>query len=67
MAFARRWFGPQILLELSLAFYLPSIPVLFLLGQVNLLVLHLLTFRHIPKAGAEAAYLNLTEHRLRSS
>eukprot|EP00967_Tisochrysis_lutea_P080914 scaffold111353_cov19-Tisochrysis_lutea.AAC.3 len=27
------WFGPQILLELTLAFYVPSIPVLIILGQ----------------------------------
>ncbi|KAF5836510.1 hypothetical protein DUNSADRAFT_5841 [Dunaliella salina] len=29
------WFGPQILLELTLAFYVPSIPVLIILGQIE--------------------------------
>jgi hypothetical protein len=29
------WFGPQILLELTLAFYVPSIPVLIISGQAS--------------------------------
>lgn len=33
LGYYSRWFGPQILLELSMAFYLPSIPVLVISGQ----------------------------------
>ncbi len=30
-----KWFGPQILLEMAIAFNLPSIPVLIISGQVG--------------------------------
>lgn len=29
------WFGPQILLELTMAFYVPSLPVLIISGQAG--------------------------------
>lgn len=35
LAYYSKWFGPQILLELNFAFYLPSIPVLVISGQVE--------------------------------
>eukprot|EP00197_Chlamydomonas_leiostraca_P003288 CAMPEP_0202872354 /NCGR_PEP_ID=MMETSP1391-20130828/21020_1 /ASSEMBLY_ACC=CAM_ASM_000867 /TAXON_ID=1034604 /ORGANISM="Chlamydomonas leiostraca, Strain SAG 11-49" /LENGTH=364 /DNA_ID=CAMNT_0049553379 /DNA_START=39 /DNA_END=1129 /DNA_ORIENTATION=+ len=35
LGYYSKWFGPQILLELSLAFYFPSIPVLILSGSLE--------------------------------
>jgi hypothetical protein len=31
----QRWFGPSILLQLNFAFYIPSIPVLMISGQLE--------------------------------
>eukprot|EP00195_Chlamydomonas_chlamydogama_P000047 CAMPEP_0202923636 /NCGR_PEP_ID=MMETSP1392-20130828/78554_1 /ASSEMBLY_ACC=CAM_ASM_000868 /TAXON_ID=225041 /ORGANISM="Chlamydomonas chlamydogama, Strain SAG 11-48b" /LENGTH=560 /DNA_ID=CAMNT_0049617329 /DNA_START=341 /DNA_END=2023 /DNA_ORIENTATION=+ len=38
LGYYSKWFGPQILLELNFAFYLPSIPVLIISGQVEKLL-----------------------------